>query len=618
MGFLHFFKGEKGEKDNQEKSDISSVRPGEFISRPLEKQYIANIKYYKEAICPYCGIRLEKTPQRKKKCPSCGNYIYVRTNLLTNEKMLLTEEQKNLLDRERSTIEEMNNAIAMGDISKKEFMSLKRRNIPDVEIIWQLLNKKAMKHAKNNDWGLHRNTIYTLSRVAYLKGDVRGSLTMLLSVCYIDINGPNNVGNNSLTLEIMPKFDPSTGFLAPVIVEELKTIAKKLNLGLNEVQKLFIENANNIRLPFMGISPEKAWEQLQGYLTGENTDYNMHKTQEKSLDVKPQDFNSIYTAISKLNANKNETAAVNSLSLGRYKFRFPQRTGELIYWSNKSRENISTGYGLSIKLGPTNGEAEVEDIIPDDPSTIFTTLPVRKPFKIKNVPHPGYYPTYASLTPEQRWIYLSWLQDVSQLIYIGYVFLYYYGLERQLLTGKFDLAVDEIIYLRKFHDNSSFKYYSNTALLTSCIIKKQYDRFKDISPLLYSDISLDSLLLLIAYNSKYDLTAKNLINLSSGIKGINKRYIINNTDLFENVLEKHLLKRYGVNYFPFSSKFNLSDLPLSREIFFANFSFPPEIRTPAIPNFFKYHPFVDEVKTLLKETHEEVKSILREQRKKKK
>ena len=613
MGFLNFFKGKK----DGDKPSISSVRPGEIVSRPLEKKFIVNTKYYKEAICPYCGFKLKKTPQKKKKCQNCGNYIYVRTNLLTNEKMLLTEGQKNLLEKERSVVMAIDYAIEMGEISKKDFLNLKRRNVDKVEIMWQLLNKKAIKHSKNNDWGLYRNTVYTLSKVAYLKGDIKGSLVMLLGVCYIDVNGPNNVGNSAVALEIAPKFDPELGAFAPVIVEELKSVAKELNLGLNELQKLFIENANNIRLPSMPISPEEAWTQLQGYLNGENKDYNRNKTQEKSLDLKAQDFNSIYVAISKLNANKSETVAVSSFSVGRYKFSFPQRTGKLIYWSRKSREDISTGYGLSINLNSIDGEVEMEDITPDEPSTIFTVLPVRKPININNVSHPGYYPTYAKLTPEQRWIYLSWLQDVSQLIHIGYVFLYYYGLERQLLTGKFDLAIDEIIYLRRFHDNPSFKYYSNTALLTSCIIKKKYNRLEDISPLLYSESSLDNLLLLLAYNSKYDLTVKNLIDLSPGIKGINKRYINNNPDLFKNVLEKHLFKRYGVNYFPFSSKFNLSELPISREIFFANFSFPPEIRTPAVPNFLEYHPFVDEVKALFSETHEEVKSILREQRKKK-
>jgi SPP1 gp7 family putative phage head morphogenesis protein len=42
--------------------------------------------------CPYCGVKLEKIPTRKKKCPKCGNNIFV------SQSMLYTEEEKNIID----------------------------------------------------------------------------------------------------------------------------------------------------------------------------------------------------------------------------------------------------------------------------------------------------------------------------------------------------------------------------------------------------------------------------------------------------------------------------------------------------------------------------------------
>jgi len=42
--------------------------------------------------CPYCGFKFEKIPTRKKKCPECGNYIYVRFG------KLYTEEEKDIKD----------------------------------------------------------------------------------------------------------------------------------------------------------------------------------------------------------------------------------------------------------------------------------------------------------------------------------------------------------------------------------------------------------------------------------------------------------------------------------------------------------------------------------------
>ncbi|SYZ74506.1 hypothetical protein TRIP_C90134 [Candidatus Zixiibacteriota bacterium] len=42
--------------------------------------------------CPSCGAAIAKKPQRKVKCQSCGNYIFVRTDPITKQKILLNEE----------------------------------------------------------------------------------------------------------------------------------------------------------------------------------------------------------------------------------------------------------------------------------------------------------------------------------------------------------------------------------------------------------------------------------------------------------------------------------------------------------------------------------------------
>jgi len=82
-------------------------------------------------------------------------------------------------------------------------------------------------------------------------------------------------------------------------------------------------------------------------------------------------------------------------------------------------------------------------------------LPIKEPTRPDSVEPLGYYPSYAALRPEQRWVYLNWLRNVTEEVNIGYVFIYYYGLERQLLTGKFDRAFDEILKLREYHQNKS-------------------------------------------------------------------------------------------------------------------------------------------------------------------
>jgi uncharacterized tellurite resistance protein B-like protein len=53
----------------------------------------------------------------------------------------------------------------------------------------------------------------------------------------------------------------------------------------------------------------------------------------------------------------------------------------------------------------------------------------------------GYWPSYSAITPQGRAAYLNWLADgrSDPRAYIGYVFLFFYGLERRVLV---DLGVD--------------------------------------------------------------------------------------------------------------------------------------------------------------------------------
>jgi hypothetical protein len=122
--------------------------------------------------------------------------------------------------------------------------------------------------------------------------------------------------------------------------------------------------------------------------------------------------------------------------------------------------------------------------------------------------------------------------------------------------------------------------------------------------------------LLMAYLLGYDLTAKTLIVLSREISRINRTYIDSLESLFESTLAKRLHAKYGGTYFPFASRYQLADVPKRHEIVFANFSLPSEIRTGEIPSLLEYQPFIEEVKSVLAETHEMVKCELKGRRKK--
>lgn len=43
--------------------------------------------------CPYCDVALKKVPQRKARCPGCGQYIFVKSTPDNRSKRLMTEAE---------------------------------------------------------------------------------------------------------------------------------------------------------------------------------------------------------------------------------------------------------------------------------------------------------------------------------------------------------------------------------------------------------------------------------------------------------------------------------------------------------------------------------------------
>ena len=124
---------------------------------------------------------------------------------------------------------------------------------------------------------------------------------------------------------------------------------------------------------------------------------------------------------------------------------------DLLYLSDLPKDQIPhIGVGMVINIFFDNGVPKIKEEEKLDPSTIFRSLPIDKPSSFNSVEGLPYWPSYAAMYPEQRFVYLTWLHDVTQPIDMGYVFVYYYGLERQLLFGNFEKAFTEIMKLRKF------------------------------------------------------------------------------------------------------------------------------------------------------------------------
>lgn len=111
----------------------------------------------------------------------------------------------------------------------------------------------------------------------------------------------------------------------------------------------------------------------------------------------------------------------------------------------------------------------VKESAVSDPALINPVLPIDIESPLFAASDLGYWPSYKKLTPQQRGIYLKWLaRGRSGHIPTGYVFLYYYGLERRLLyDAEHDVGIstDALIgEVQRLHREYSLGTYASSLI----------------------------------------------------------------------------------------------------------------------------------------------------------
>lgn len=237
-----------------------------------------------------------------------------------------------------------------------------------------------------------------------------------------------------------------------------------------------------------------------------------------------------------------------------------------------------------LKNFPNNHQKKTSEYIGDfefcislfetmEPSLITLSLPIEEPANINDIDRPKYYPSYQSFSPEQRWIYLDWLTNIDREINIGYVFVFYYGLERHLFFGDAESAFSMILRLRKIHKHQTFLHYSSNALIAACIYHKQSDWFFKF---LQSNTSLDELninaIYILAKRSlEIGLTSSELMKIAGSIGFKYRRYIKDESVLFKTLLTNTLMGKYSAEELSLI-KYDLKDCPIVPQIIIANVS----------------------------------------------
>lgn len=335
------------------------------------------------------------------------------------------------------------------------------------------------------------------------------------------------------------------------------------------------------------------------------------------LIVKKSNKNDSASGIQGNSAASNNESAVAEINISQLpaNINIPEPTKSLLWVTNEDVSKIESAgtVKITVEIGGDGINVVNSKDNPNffaEPSLIWTRLGIEKNDELEE--RPMYYPSYSSLSPRHRFQYLSWLKDIAQPTSLSYVFLYFYGLERHLLIGNYDLAADEMLRLIKFHDKGSFKSYAVHSLIAGSVFRKRPDIIEK-APFLLDDVS--DLALALKILKQQSLSAKNVIDLAPRIGFNNRRHIKLHPDLFERVLQSKINDFEESNGLIWS-QFNQSSFAKDKIMVFANLSIPDRIRTIEFPQILENTKFKSILISLLQKTHDEIKSKKKENIKK--
>lgn len=370
----------------------------------------------------------------------------------------------------------------------------------------------------------------------------------------------------------------------------------------------FIEN--NIELS--GMPPTKAKRLIndeieknrERFKEKEGKSSDKQGSAERKHDIQPEQ-----TSDSKNDQNNQEAVIVNpQTSIARQHKVEEVENRDLLFISyDKNIPSVNRFHSFTISLDE-NGNVEStwnENKMPD-PSTIYVHVPIEDGYAAPL----DYYPHYLELTPPQRYKYLSWLRNIDEEIDMGYVFLYYYGLEKHILTGDIDKAFNQIIRLRNSRSNKSFKNYSESALIHGAILRDRLDLLIDLDK--KTEISgFKNSQFLIAHRLKLNLTTSNLISVFYKLYPKCRKAIKENRELFEKHISRALKEIYNIEGFPLE-KYDIKKISTIKETRFANYSFDKELQEITVPDFMGDSEILKDIEVVFNNAYEGYKKENRE------
>lgn len=222
--------------------------------------------------CPSCNVKLVTIPSRKKKCQNCGEFIYIRTRPHDNKKVLVTEKEKDIIEKQwQQHFQDIEDKKTLEDLefikAKKELSKQFGKEVSINDIKWYVYNQRTLEFASKRQWGLYRCNVLDMANLLIRENKHKQALVTLYEVCYLDLNGCRNVPEYLSDKDIdsygIKDFDIGLSFLIPDIVSRIENEIEILKITDEGAKRLFFERIDKIKpRKNMPLSSEDVWKKV--------------------------------------------------------------------------------------------------------------------------------------------------------------------------------------------------------------------------------------------------------------------------------------------------------------------------------------------------------------------
>ncbi len=215
-----------------------------------------------EAMCPYCNCDLEKFPGRKIKCKSCGNYIYVRTRPFDRKRILIREDEIDLINLEYGKLNG-SYEYQLKELEKKKLLKQKMeqklgRELTGTEQEQALLLNNLLSAKRHKNWADYKDYLFNLAILMHSMDKYKKSLLYFLENAYFSVCGTFYVDDKQVFYSRESALSNNTYSISNLMADCIEL----LKYDISDVEKLFYE----IKFPQTADFPltkNEAWDKIE-------------------------------------------------------------------------------------------------------------------------------------------------------------------------------------------------------------------------------------------------------------------------------------------------------------------------------------------------------------------